>query len=116
MHFYQVQFSRLGENRLTIRYGKGRHMFLEFFSTEPLETLIKKRAAFLARSQHRDPGKWYNGLITDWNMKSQKLLSPDDYAPIQRNRYYAVTCDDPGLGKPAFLAAKNAEFPVQSEL
>jgi hypothetical protein len=51
MHFYQVQFSRLGENRLTIRYGKGRHMFLEFFSTEPLETLIKKRAAFLARSQ-----------------------------------------------------------------
>src|SRR5436190_3408213 len=57
-HFYQVQFSRLGENRLTIRYGNGRHMFLEFFSTEPLETLIKKRAAFLARSQHRDPAKW----------------------------------------------------------
>jgi hypothetical protein len=27
-----------------------------------------------------------------------------------------VTCDDPGLGKPAFLAAKNAEFPVQSEV
>lgn len=116
MHFYQVQFSRLGENRLTIRYGKGRHMFLEFFSTEPLETLIKKRAAFLARSQHRDISKWYNGLITDWNMESKVLLSPDNYDRIQSWRIYAVTCDDPGLGKPAYLAAKNAEFPVQREV
>lgn len=113
---YQVQFARLGENRLTVRYGENRHLFLEFFSTEPLETLIKKRAAFLARSQHRDPAKWYNGLITDWNLETQKLISPDDYAPIPRNRYYAVTCDDPGLGKPAFLAAKNAAFPVPAEV
>jgi hypothetical protein len=116
MHLYQLQFSRLGENRLTIRYGKNQHMFLEFFSAEPLETLIKKRAAFLARSQHRDPTKWYNGLITDWNMDSKVLLSPDNYDRIQSWRVYEVTCDDPGLGKPAYLAAKNAEFPVQSEV
>jgi hypothetical protein len=116
MHFYQVQFSHLGENRLTIRYGKKQHTYLEFFSTESLETLIKKRAAFLARSQHRDPSKWYNGLITDWNMESRVLLSPDNYDRIQSWRIYAVTCDDPGLGKPAYLAAKNAEFPVQSEV
>jgi hypothetical protein len=115
-HLYEVRFSKLGENRLTVRYGDNRHMVLEFFSTEPLETLIAKRAAFIARSQHRDPNKWYDGLITDWNMETQKLLSPDDYAPIPRSRVYAVTCDDPGLGKPAFLAAKNAEFPVQSEI
>ncbi|HEX5222961.1 MAG TPA: DUF5695 domain-containing protein [Verrucomicrobiae bacterium] len=113
---HRIRFSRLGENRLTVRYGDDRHMYLEFFSTEPLETLVKKRGAFLARSQHRDPAKWYEGLITDWNMETQKLISPDDYAPIPRNRYYAVTCDDPGLGKPAFLAAKNAEFPVQAEV
>lgn len=116
MHFYQVQFSRLGENRLTVRYGKGQHIFLEFFSAEPLETLIKKRAAFLARSQHRDASKWYNGLITDWNMESKVLLSPDNYDRIQSWRIYAVTCDDPGLGKPAYLAAKNAEYPVQAEV
>ncbi len=113
---YKVHFSKLGENELTVRYGNNRHMFLEFFSTEPLETLIKKRGAFLARSQHTDPDKWYNGLITDWNMDQKKLISPDDYAPIPRGRVYAVTCDDPGLGKPAFLAAKNAEYPVQSEV
>jgi len=113
---YEARFAKLGENRLAVNYGKGRRMFLEFFSTEPVETLIKKRAAFLARSQHRDAAKWYNGLITDWDMAAQKLISPEDYAPIPRARYYAVTCDDPGLGKPAFLAAKNAEFPVQREV
>ncbi len=116
MHLFQVQFSKLGENRLTVRYGNKQHTFLEFFSTEPLETLIKKRAAFLARSQHRDPNKWYNGLITDWNMESRVLLSPDNYDRIQSWRIYAVTCDDPGLGKPAYLASKNAEFPVQGEI
>ena len=116
MHFYQVQFSRLGENRLTVRYGNKQHMFLEFFATEPLETLIKKRAAFLARSQHCDSSKWYNGLITDWNMESEVLLSPDNYDRIQSWRIYAVTCDDPGLGKPAYLASKNAEFPLQQEI
>ena len=115
-HLYQVRFSKLGENRLNVRYANNRHVYLEFFSTEPLETLIKKRAAFLAHSQHRDPAKWYDGLITDWNMRDEKLISPDNYDRIQRGRYYAVTCDDPGLGKPAFLAAKNAEFPVQSEV
>ena len=115
-HFYQVTFKRLGENRLTVHYGNSKHMFLEFFSTEPLETLIKKRAAFLARSQHRDPSKWYNGLVTDWNMDSKVLLSPDNYDRIQSWRIYAVTCDDPGLGKPGFLASKNVEFPNQNEV
>jgi homoserine acetyltransferase len=113
---YRVRLGRLGENRLTVRFGDNRHMHLEFFSTEPIETLIKKRAAFLTRSQHRDPSKWYNGLITDWNMESQVLPSPDNYDRISGFRIYALTCDDPGLGKPAYLAAKNAEFPVQSEV
>jgi hypothetical protein len=113
---YEVHFAKLGENRLTVRFGDGRHMYLEFFTTEPLETLIKKRAAFIARSQHRDPAKWYNGLISDWNMESQVLLSPDNYDRISGFRIYAVTCDDPGLCKPAFLAAKNAEYPVPGEI
>ncbi|HET7625828.1 MAG TPA: DUF5695 domain-containing protein, partial [Verrucomicrobiae bacterium] len=40
---FQVKFSRLGENRLEVHYGDKRSMFLEFFSAEPIETLIKKR-------------------------------------------------------------------------
>jgi hypothetical protein len=113
---YDVRFSRLGENRLIVHYGNGCHVFLEFFATEPLETLIKKRAAFTARHQHRDPAKWYNGLLAEWNLETQTLLGPDNYDRITGWRIYEVTCDDPGLSKPAYLAAKNAEFPVQAEV
>ena len=116
MALYEVRFSRLGENRLTIHYGADRHVFLEFFATEPLETLIKKRAAFTARHQHRDPAKWYNGLLAEWNMETRTMLGPDDYDRIKGWRIYEVTCDDPGLSRPAYLAAKNAEFPAQSEV
>jgi hypothetical protein len=113
---YQVKFAKLGENRLAIHYGGGQVMYLEFFSTEPLETLIDKRANFIAHSQHRDPAKWYNGLISDRNMLTMSLLGPDNYDLLRGFRIYEVSCDDPGLCKPAFLAAKNADFPVQSEV
>lgn len=112
---YRVQFHRLGENRLTVQFGAKR-TYLEFFVTEPIETLIKKRAAFLTRSQHRDKSKWYDGLITDWNMETRVLLGPDNYDRIKGWRIYEVTCDDPGLAKPAFLAAKNVEYPDAREV
>ena len=113
---YEVQFQRLGENRLTVRYGDGRHMHLEFFSTEPVETMIAKRAAFIAAHQVRDPGKWYDGLLAEWANDTQVMLSPDNYDRIRGWRIYEVTCDDPGLSKPAYLASKNAEHPVQQEV
>jgi hypothetical protein len=115
-HLYKVKFAKLGENRLAVHYGENQLMYLEFFSTEPLETLINKRAAFIARSQHRDPDKWYNGLISDRNMLTGALLGPDNYDLLRGFRIYEVSCDDPGLCKPAFLAAKNADFPVPSEV
>jgi hypothetical protein len=113
---FEVAFRRLGENRLTLRAGENRGMPLEFFSTEPVETLVRKRAAFLARSQHRDPSKWYDGLITDWNMRDRVLVSPDNLDKIPESRRYAVSCDDPGLCKAPFLAAKNVEYPDAREI
>ena len=47
LHIYSVKFSKLGENMLKVQYGDGQYLALDFFVTEPLETLIKKRAAFL---------------------------------------------------------------------
>jgi hypothetical protein len=115
---YEVRFAKLGENRLTVAFGDGgrRRMHLEFFSTEPVETMIAKRAAFIASHQHRDPAKWYNGLLAEWAMDTKVMLGPDNYDRIRGWRIYEVTCDDPGLSKPAFLASKNAEHPVQSEV
>jgi hypothetical protein len=41
---------------VSVRYGSGRYVHLEFFVTQPLETLIGKRARFIAgKQQHQDP-------------------------------------------------------------
>ena len=109
-----MRFSRLGENIIRINYNDDLHMVLEFFVTEPLEILIKKRADFLmTKQQHRDPNKWYNGLVSDWDMKLKVLRSPDDRDGL---RPYVVACDDPGLCKVPYVALKNIDYPVASEI
>jgi len=114
VHVYEVKFSRLGENMLKVNYGHGQYLTLEFFVTEPLETLIKKRAVFLAtREQWNDSKRWYNGLYSQWDMKHQVLRSPDDLDGLQS---YAVACDDPALGKAPYLASKNVFFPEQKQI
>jgi hypothetical protein len=116
-HLYEVHFGRLGENTLTLRGTDGRRMTLEFFVIEPVETLIRKRAQFLIeRQQIRDPAKWYDGLISDWNAESRVLLSPDNQDRIPPGRRYMITCDDPGLCRAPFVAAKNVEYPDRQEI
>ena len=113
-HIYAVRFSRLGENMLTVGYGGGQKMTLEFFVTEPLETLIKKRSAHLAGfQQHRDPGKWYNGLISDWDMRNKILRGPDDTDGLKD---FWVASDDPGNCKAPYIAEKNVHFPSAGEI
>jgi hypothetical protein len=114
---YRVQFSRLGENKLTVQYGAGQTMYLEFFVTEPVETLIQKRSAFLAGQQIRDTSKWYNGLYPEWNMASNVLVTPDNYDLLTGSwRVYEVASDDAGGSRPAYMGAKNAVFPLQGEV
>jgi hypothetical protein len=114
VHVYKVHFSKLGENMLRVRYGDGQYLSLEFFVTEPIETLFKKRAAFIvSHEQHTDPTKWYDGLFSQWDMKNHILRSPDDLDGLQS---YAVACDDTELGKSAFIAGKNIVYPSQKEI
>ena len=109
IHVYKVHFSKLGENLLRVRYGEGQYLSLEFFVTEPIETLFKKRSAFIvSHEQHTDPTKWYDGLFSQWDMKNHILRSPDDLDGLQS---YAVACDDTELGKSAFIAGKNIVYP-----
>jgi len=116
-HLYRVRFSRLGENRLTIVHDGGRETHLEFFVTEPLETLIKKRARFIAtRQQHRDPSRWYDGLFSVYDMRAKVLRSPDDTDGFDYWWGYVVAADDPVLGKAPFLASKNLRFPDAQEI
>ena len=114
IYVYKVHFSKLGENMLRVHYGEDQYLALEFFVTEPIETLFKKRAAFIvSHEQHTDPAKWYNGLFSQWDMKNHILRSPDDLDGLQS---YAVACDDTELGKSAFIAQKNIVYPSQKEI
>jgi hypothetical protein len=114
VHLYKARFSHLGENLVRVEYDHGRYLSLEFFVTEPLETLFKKRASFLvSHEQVKDSSKWYNSVFSQWDMKHEILRSPEDLDGLQS---YAVASDDPALGKAPYLAGKNIFYPSQPEI
>jgi hypothetical protein len=114
---YEVSFKKLGENMLTITHDGGRKTYLEFFVTEPLETVIKKRAAFLVnRQQIKDPGKWWNGVYGIYDARAKTVRTMDDPDIFLDRMVYALTCDDPGLSKAPYLALKNVTFPDKKEI
>jgi hypothetical protein len=113
-HLYKVKFARLGENRLTVHFGKNQYAELEFFVTEPLQALIEKRASFLVtHQQHRDPAKWYDGLFSEWDMLKKVLRGPDDKDGLAD---YILASDDPALCKAPYVAAKNVNYPDAKEI
>lgn len=114
--FYRLHFNKLGEHTVTVTYAGGRYLHLYYFITEAISTLWDKRAAFIADKQEKDPSLWYNGLLCEWNNESGVRLSPDNYDKIRGWRIYEVTCDDPGLSKPAFLSSKQVIRPKQEEV
>lgn len=114
---YAVQFSQLGENMLTIHYGTNQTMYLEFCVTEPIETLFRKRAAFLVSHQQWEGiTNWFDGLFADWNENDQVQNSPINYDTITGFVIYEVASDDAGESRPAFMGEKESVFPVQSEV
>ena len=116
-YLYAVDFRRLGENKLSVDYGGGQTMGLEFFVTEPLETLFKKRSAFIVNSQqHRVPGKWYDGLFSVYDMKNGILRGPENTDGFDFWWGYVLACDDPALCKAPYVAAKNVFYPADDEI
>jgi len=111
---YRIHFRRLGENKLAVNYGNGKSAELEFFCTESLAKLVKKRAAFVARNQVRDPHKWYDGLFAEWDMHLHQAATPDN--PGGLPKFAACGADDPGLCRAPMIAAKNAAFPERAEI
>ena len=112
---FTVKFSRLGENMLTIKYGDRQWATLEFFVTEPLETVIRKRASFLVtHHQHIDPSKWYAGMYSDWDQKNEIRRSPEDRDSL--SAWLTDANDDAGNARPAFIASKNVFLPDPKEI
>ena len=116
-HVYKVEFSQLGENMLTINHNGTEQTHLEFFSTEPLETLIKKRTSHLINYQQvRNPSKWYDGLVGPWDMRYGVVRTPDNTDGFDGWWGYVIACDDPGLCHVPLVASKNVHYPLQSEI
>lgn len=114
---YEVAFSRLGENKLTVFFDGNRKTYLEFFSCESPETLVRKRSAFLVdHQQFRDTTKWYDGLFGVYDMKNGELRGPDNPDIYDEILTYFLASDDPVLGKAPFLASKNVVFPNDREI
>ncbi len=115
VQLYKVSFSRLGENMLTITYGDNQWSTLQFFVTEPLETVIAKRASFLVNSmQHKDPSQWWYGVYSDWDQLHKALRSPIDRDGL--SPWLTDASDDAGNARPAYVASKNVFFPDQKEI
>ena len=116
-HIYKVKFDRLGENMLTVHFDGARKTYLEFFTTEPVETLLEKRTSFIVdNQQHRNPDLWYDGLFSVWDMTNSVLRGPDNTDGNDGWNSYRVASDDPVLGIPAFLASVNAIFPDDHQI
>ncbi len=112
---YKVHFDKLGENMLTVKYGDGQWSTLQFFITEPLETVISKRSSFLVNSmQHTDPSQWWYGVYSDYDQKNKKLRSPIDRDGL--SPWLTDASDDAGNARPAYVASKNAFLPNPKEI
>lgn len=116
-YIYSVRFRRPGENMLYVDYGDGLTNHLEFFSTEDLETLFKKRSSFIVNSQqHKVPGSWWDGLYSVYDMKNGVLRGPEDTDGFDYWWGYVLACDDPALCKAPYVAAKNVYYPDDEEI
>ncbi len=115
-HLYDFRFSHLGEQMIAVEYGNGKKCYLNFYVTEPLETVIKKRARFITtHQQHRDSTKWYNGLYSLWDMQNKVLLSPDSIGELPYP-YMVGGSDDPSNCKALYLSEKNVAYPDRDEI
>lgn len=109
-----VEFRRTGENALVVHQAGGKRTRLEFFSTHPLEELIRSRAAFLARHQQYRGDRWYDGLFGNWDMRTASMTTPDE--PHGLPPHCVGGSDDPTICKAPALAEKNRVYPIASEI
>lgn len=113
---YDLRFSQLGEQMIAVKYGDGKTCYLNFYVTESLEEVVKKRAHFItANQQHRDTTKWYNGLYSLWDMENQVLLSPDSIGELPYP-YMVGGSDDPTNCKALYVSEKNVVYPKKDEI
>ncbi len=113
---YEIAFSDLGENYVTVNYGEDKKSVLQYYATEPIETLIQSNTDFLVDKQQAKTEKGYNGAYLQWDMSTGKQISWDDYPGGGWKEWMAGGSDDLGLSPAVYLSEKNITAPQQDQI
>ena len=109
---YTLSLTVLGQNNVTINYGNNEKTVLQFYGLEANAAAIQRHATFMVQNQQvNDPTKYYNKIFDDWMMDT-KAKKTDAGAGTNA----AGWGDDWGWTHGEFLAEKEVDFPVASEI
>jgi hypothetical protein len=68
------------------------------------------------KQQVRDSTKWWDGVFGPYDARAGVTRTIEDPDIFLGRMIYVLTCDDPGLSKAPFLAAKNVNYPDRREI
>ncbi|WP_256757033.1 DUF5695 domain-containing protein [Cohnella sp. WQ 127256] len=108
-NIYELTLGHLGPNNITVNYGSGEKTVLQFYAIEPIDTALQRHSTFMVNStQWNAPGQIQDKVFDDWMMDTK----------AKRNVFngYWGWGDDWGYTHGQFLAEKNVQTPVASEI
>ncbi len=99
-----------GRLRLTFEDQHGRVSHLHLMFTEPIEDLIKKRAAYIATTQvvEDESSPLHHAITLTDTQTNEPVTDPDEFAGSS-----GIECS---IADALFLAEKNAHYPSRSEI
>lgn len=108
-HLYSLRLGKLGTNDITVHYGDSEKTVLQFYAIEPIADALQRHATFMVEHQQWNvPGDLRDKVFDDWMMQTNS----------KRNVFngYWGWGDDWGLTHGQFLAEKNVQKPIASEI
>jgi len=112
---YEFTFAKLGENIVTVNYGDGEKIALQFWVIERPGDAVQRHATFMVqKTQIDNPGVFNDKIFDDWMMDSKSRRNA--FTGYQGFTYWMGWGDDWGYTHAQFLAEKNVMMPVASEI
>lgn len=112
---HEFTFAKLGENIVTVNYGDGEKIALQFWVIERPGDAVQRHATFMVqKTQIDNPGVFNDKIFDDWMMDSKSRRNA--FTGYQGFTYWMGWGDDWGHTHAQFLAEKNAMMPVASEI
>jgi hypothetical protein len=103
---YQLKFTQLGQNNVTVSYGSGETTTLQFYVLEPIDAALQRHATFMVANTQWTTGD-LKGIFDDWMMDTKAKRGATAGGGWG---------DDWGWTHGEYLAEKDAQTPVASEV